>query len=153
MANLTDNAYVIFKKTTTGSIFNERVILSMGLKNYVIMREICPVCDGRRIIKDPTGFWTRLDKAEAEAAGGRFDELTFYRYMMDHGVDPEDPDTWPVEKETCNVCDANGILEIRTCWDDAAVATEDGDLESHNGMTCVCGAYDDPEIDQELCEC
>ena len=125
----------------------------MGFKNYVIMREICPVCEGRRIIKDPTGFWARVDRAEAEAPGGRFDELTFYRYMMDHGFDPEDPATWPVEEETCDVCDADGILEIRTCWDDAAVASEAEERGPHNDATCLCGGSDDPETDQELCEC
>ncbi len=125
----------------------------MGFKNYVIMREVCPICEGRRIIKDPTGFWSKLDRTETEATGGRFDELTFYRYMMNHGFDPEDPDTWPVQEETCNVCDADGILEIKTSWEDAAVPSEDADPESQSDVTCACGASDDQETDPELCEC
>lgn len=125
----------------------------MGLKTYIIMREICPICEGRRTIKDPGGFWSRLARAEAEAPGGRFDELTFYRYMMDHGFDAENPDTWPIEEEICNVCDDNGILEIRAGWDDAAHASEAAVPEAHDDMPCACGASDDPEIDKELCKC
>ncbi len=125
----------------------------MGLKNYVIMREPCPICEGRRIIKDPTGFWSRLDRAEAEAPGGRFDELTFYRYMLDHGYDPEDHGSWPVEEETCNVCDVNGILEIKTSWDESAVASEAATSELNEDMVCFCGASDNPETDQAFCEC
>ncbi len=125
----------------------------MGLKNYVILREVCPICEGGRKIKDPTGFWSRMARAEAEAPGGRFDELTFYRYMMDHGCDPEDPGTWPVEEEICNVCDANGILEIKAGWDDAAAASETVISESHDYAACDCGASDNLNDNPELCEC
>ncbi len=117
------------------------------------MREICPICEGRRIIEDPSGFWARLARAEAEAPGGRFDEVTFYRYMMDHGFDAEDPDTFPVEEEACNVCDENGILEIKTVWDDAAEDAETAVPELQDALTCYCGASENPENDQELCKC
>ncbi len=123
------------------------------MKNYVIMREICPICKGRRTIEDPSGFWSRLARAEAEAPGGRFDELTFYRYMWDHGFDAEDPGTWPVEAEACNVCDDNGILEIRTVWDDSMDASAAAAPKAHDSMTCDCDASDRQEFDPELCDC
>ena len=123
------------------------------MKKYAVMREICPVCEGHRVIKDPSGFWARLARAEAEAPGGRFDELTLYRYMMDHGFDVEAPDTWPVEEELCTACDENGILETTTSWDDTKDFAGADESEPHDAITCYCGAPASTEVDQELCEC
>ncbi len=125
----------------------------MGFKNDLIMREPCPICGGRRIIKDPTGFWARLARAEAEAPGGRFDELTFARYLMDHCCDPHDPDTWPVEEETCNVCDANGMLEIRTSLEEAPEPATAATPENSQDLSCSCEARDALGSNPELCEC
>ncbi len=73
--------------------------------------------------------------------------------MMDHGFDAEDPAAWPVEAEACDVCDDNGILEIKTAWDDSMDASAAVAPKPHDAMTCYCGASDNPEFDQELCDC
>ena len=127
--------------------------VSNGVKKYALMRITCPVCEGGRVIKDPSGFWARLARAEAEAPGGRFDELTFYRYMMDHGIDVEAPDTWPVEEEACTACDDKGILETRTSWEDAEDPSRADVSELQATITCNCGESANGEADQELCEC
>ncbi|MDJ0721170.1 MAG: hypothetical protein QNJ04_06050 [Desulfobacterales bacterium] len=94
-----------------------------------------------------------MARAEAEAPGGRFDELTFYRYMLDHGFDAEAPETWPVEEEPCMTCDDKGILETTTSWNDDADTDVAGEAGTQEDMACYCGASADTEVDHELCEC
>ena len=80
----------------------------------VIHRQTCPDCKGRRVVHDPTGFFEKLRRADAEAPGGRMDEVTYLRFVCDHGYDTDNPAGWPAAEEQCQRCKGSGAVNTLT---------------------------------------